>query len=185
MALRFDSSRYGKGAVAVVGICAVFAVTMIGSSASAEAPSSPQAEAAGNAKRSRAVARMERGIRQCANSRRTAAGMKPLAVGTQLGEAARYHAQKMAKAPFFSHVDPSGRGPADRIALFAGSGAFTATGENIAAGQRSAGGVCRAWMGSSGHRANILNGAFTHVGGGFAFGGPYGRYYVMELGRAR
>ena len=185
MALRFDSRLYGKGAVAIVGACAVLAVILTGSSASAEAPSSPQAEAAGKAKRSRAVARMERGIRDCANSRRTAAGMKPLAVGSGLGEAARSHAQRMAKAPFFSHVDPSGRGPADRIALFAGSGAFTATGENIAAGQRSAGGVCRSWMKSSGHRANILNGAFTHVGGGFAFGGPYRRYYVMVLGRAR
>ncbi len=183
--MRFDSKWYGKSAVAVVGACAVLAVIVTGSSASAESSSSPQAEAAGKTKRSRAVARMESGIRQCANSRRAAAGMKPLATGAKLGEAARYHAQKMAKAPFFSHVDPSGRGPADRIALFAGSGAFTATGENIAAGQRSAGGVCQAWMQSPGHRDNILNGAFTHVGGGFAFGGPYGRYYVMELGRAR
>lgn len=182
--MRFDSKRYGKGAVAIVGACAAVAVIMTGSSPTAEATSSAEAEAAGKAKRSRAVARMELGIRQCANSRRTAAGMKPLATGARLGQAARYHAQKMAKAPFFSHVDPSGRGPADRIALFAGSGAFSATGENIAAGQRSPRGVCRAWMRSSGHRANILNGAFTHVGGGFAFGGPYGRYYVMELGRA-
>ncbi|MDP9188033.1 MAG: CAP domain-containing protein [Actinomycetota bacterium] len=153
--------------------------------APAEAPAgaakeSAEAVASGQAL---AVLRMERGIRSCANSRRRAAGVRQLAVGAALGNAARLHAQKMAKGGFFSHTDPQGRGPAKRIALFAGPGTFSATGENIAAGLPSPGATCSSWMSRSAHRANILNPAFTHVGGGFAFGGFYGRYYVLTLGR--
>lgn len=36
------------------------------------------------------------------------------------------------------------------------------------------------WMDSAGHRANILNGAFTHVGVGFAQSDD-GRYYAVQI----
>jgi len=41
-------------------------------------------------------------------------------------------------------------------------------GENIASGQTSESGVMRSWMRSSGHRANILNRRYTHMGFGAA-----------------
>lgn len=66
--------------------------------------------------------------------------------------------------------------------MFAGAGTFPSSAENIAAGHRGARPACRAWMRSSSHRAAILTGAYTHIGGGFALGGPFRRYYVMELG---
>lgn len=40
-------------------------------------------------------------------------------------------------------------------------------GENVAAGQRDAEQVVNAWMNSSGHRENILNGDFVHMGTGY------------------
>jgi len=41
-------------------------------------------------------------------------------------------------------------------------------GENIAMGQRTEEEVLNSWMRSRGHRANILNGRFTHAGFGCA-----------------
>ena len=58
------------------------------------------------------------------------------------------------------------------------------TGENIAAGPRGPRSVCRAWMRSPSHHANILKPGYTHIGAGFASGGRYRRYFVMDLGRA-
>ena len=128
---------------------------------------------------------MESGIGACANSRREKLGLRPLTVDLRLARAARFHARNMAKRGFFDHIDGSGRTPQDRIRMFAGRGTFSTTGENLAAGQRGTVSVCRVWMQSGPHRNNILNPRFTHVGGGFALGGRYGRYYVMELGRLR
>ncbi len=51
----------------------------------------------------------------------------------------------------------------DRTNLISWSGQI---GENEAWGYSSAADVVAAWMGSSGHRANILNSAFTHIGVG-------------------
>jgi uncharacterized protein YkwD len=52
-------------------------------------------------------------------------------------------------------------------------------GENILVGpgNMSAGAMEGAWMNSAGHRANILNGAFTVAGVGAAIG-PDGRIWV-------
>jgi uncharacterized protein YkwD len=44
---------------------------------------------------------------------------------------------------------------------------YKAAGENIAKGQRTPQEVVTAWMNSPGHRANILNKRFTHIGVGF------------------
>jgi uncharacterized protein YkwD len=44
---------------------------------------------------------------------------------------------------------------------------YRAAAENIAQGQTTASQVVNAWMNSSGHRANILNKNFTHIGVGF------------------
>lgn len=93
------------------------------------------------------------------------------------------HASNMARLGFFDHTDPQGRGVGERVAIFDRAQRFTYLGENIAAGQSSAASACDSWMGSAGHRANILNPEFTHIGAGFASGGPYRRYYVQVFGR--
>jgi len=132
-----------------------------------------------------AVAKVERAIRGCANRNRRAAGLGRLRPSRVLARAARLHARNMAVRGFFEHLDPQGRDPSDRVEIFAGRARFSLVGENIAAGYRSAHVACRGWMRSPGHRANILGRQYTHVGGGFARGGSYGRYYVQVLGRPR
>lgn len=121
----------------------------------------------------------ETAIRECANRNRRAAGLEPLAPSSVLTKAARLAAKDMATQGFFSHVDPEGRDPEDRVRIFDPEGRFVYIGENIAAGYSSVHAACVGWMHSPGHRANILNGEYTHIGGGFATGGPYHRYYVQ------
>ncbi|KFZ32490.1 hypothetical protein JS44_04615 [Anoxybacillus flavithermus] len=50
---------------------------------------------------------------------------------------------------------------------------YRTAGENIAKGQRTPQEVVNAWMNSAGHRANILNRNFTHIGVGFDGNGNY------------
>jgi uncharacterized protein YkwD len=121
----------------------------------------------------------ERGIRDCVNRNRRTAGLAPLAASRVLSKAARLHARDMARLHFFDHVDPRGRGPEDRVAIFDRAYRYVLIGENIAAGYPDAAAACEGWMHSTGHRANILARDYTALGTGFARGGEYGRYYVQ------
>jgi uncharacterized protein YkwD len=125
------------------------------------------------------VAGIQQSIRECANRNRRAAGLEPLSASRVLTQAAALHARNMAQHRFFEHTDSQGRGPAERVEMFDNERRFTFVGENIAAGYTSVHRACGGWMRSAGHRANILGGNYTHVGGGYATGGPYRSYYVQ------
>ena len=57
---------------------------------------------------------------------------------------------------------------------------YSACGENIAAGQESVGEVVNSWLNSPGHRANILNGAYSKMGIGlYTCSDAYGYYWVQ------
>jgi uncharacterized protein YkwD len=122
----------------------------------------------------------ERRIVTCANHERSLRGIAPLDTSSALAKAARFHANNMARHGFFDHTDPWGRDPGDRVALF--DSRSWLIGENIAAGYRSVTAACRGWMASEGHRENILDPSYEYIGGGFAKGGEYDRYYVQEFG---
>src|SRR3954452_534444 len=132
--------------------------------------------------RSTGVDRAEARIVRCANAARLKNGLDPLRTSRILGKAARFHARNMARLGFFDHTDPQGRGPSDRVAIFDPKHLFTGIGENIAAGYGSTSQACVGWLHSAGHRANILSPGYTYIGGGYATGGPYGRYYVQVFG---
>ncbi|SER15644.1 Cysteine-rich secretory protein family protein [Gracilibacillus ureilyticus] len=53
---------------------------------------------------------------------------------------------------------------------------YRSAAENIAKGQRTPYQVVQAWMNSSGHRQNILNGNYTHIGVGYD---PDGYYWTQ------
>lgn len=128
---------------------------------------------------------IERQIRGCTNRKRIKHGLPTLAPAKPLEEAANFHAESMRDNGFFGHVDPSGRDAADRVGIFGKKARFVPIGENIAAGQNGARGVCKAWMKSDGHRANILDPGYEVIGAGYARGGAYGSYYVQVFGRER
>ncbi|MFE6622322.1 CAP domain-containing protein [Streptomyces sp. NPDC057740] len=114
------------------------------------------------------------------NRERARAGLRPLSVDHTLTTAAQAYSADMAARAFYSHTSPEGTQPWDRAAA-AGS-RMRAIGENIACGQRSPGEVVEGWMNSPGHRANILKRDFTHIGIGFAGGGPAGTYWTQLFG---
>ncbi|MFI0541623.1 CAP domain-containing protein [Streptomyces sp. WSLK1-3] len=114
------------------------------------------------------------------NRERARAGLPPLAVDPLLARAAQAYSTDMAVRAFYSHTSPEGTQPWDRAAA-AGS-TRRSIGENIACGQRSAAEVVEGWMNSPGHRANILKPGFTHIGTGFAGGGPAGTYWTQLFG---
>jgi uncharacterized protein YkwD len=54
-------------------------------------------------------------------------------------------------------------------------------GENIAAGQTSPDQVMTSWMNSSGHRANILNSSFGHIGVGIVKNSAGTIYWTQDF----
>ncbi len=59
---------------------------------------------------------------------------------------------------------------------------YQGVGENVAWGQRSVQEVMTAWMNSPGHRANIMNGSYKHVGVGQQQGSAGGLYWTQLFG---
>lgn len=102
------------------------------------------------------------------NEQRAANNLPALTLSLAITNSAQAHAQDMVTRNFFSHVNPDGLDPFQRLSRDGVS--FGAAGENIAAGHSTAASVLNAWMNSSGHRANILHPAFRKLGLGFAEG---------------
>ena len=105
----------------------------------------------------------------------------PLTMHPALRCAARMHSKDMADRDFFSHTNPDGESPWDRIGK-TGYGAYTNAGENIAAGSPTAAGTMDQWMNSDGHCANIMNPDFEHIGVGYHPGGQYGHLWTQVFG---
>jgi uncharacterized protein YkwD len=114
------------------------------------------------------------------NAQRAKAGCKPVALDARLTAAAAGHAQDMATNDYFSHTSRDGRTFVDRIEA---AGYPVPRSENIAAGQPTVAAVMDAWMGSTGHRANILDCSAVAMGAASAKGGTYGIYWVQDFGR--
>ena len=127
------------------------------------------------------------------NKHRRAHHMAPLRLSKRLGVAARGHSAEMARVHYFSHNSRSGASFLDRIrrAGYLKRAHRWSVGENIAWGTgrlstpRS---IVRAWMHSPGHRANILQRGFRHIGIGISVGAPVtaasrsGATYTTDFG---
>ena len=115
------------------------------------------------------------------NQERAKAGLKPLQADAQLTKLARMKSQDMVNKGYFSHNSPTYGSPFDMMKTYGVS--YRTAGENIA-GNQSVQAAHTALMNSSGHRANILNASYTHVGIGIVEGGPYGMMFTqMFVGR--
>ncbi|HWO97130.1 MAG TPA: CAP domain-containing protein [Bacillus sp. (in: firmicutes)] len=101
---------------------------------------------------------------QLTNEQRRQNGIPDLQIDTPLTNMAQEKAQDMLDNNYFSHTSPTYGSPFDMMKTFGIS--YTTAGENIAKGQQSAQQVVNDWMNSPGHRANILNSRFTHIGVG-------------------
>lgn len=108
---------------------------------------------------------IEAAVVELTNAERVKAGLEPLKTYAPLMAAAREKSQDMKDKSYFSHTSPTYGSPFDRLKALGIS--YKAAGENIAKGQRTAEEVVTAWMNSEGHRANILDSNFTHIGVGY------------------
>ncbi|QQK74466.1 sporulation protein [Salicibibacter cibarius] len=119
----------------------------------------------------------EQEVVRLTNEEREAQGLEPLEAHEELAEVAAVKSEDMRDNNYFSHESPTHGSPFEMISDHGID--FTVAGENIAAGQPSPEQVVEAWMDSEGHRANILNDDFTHIGIGHVEGGSYGEYWTQ------
>lgn len=116
------------------------------------------------------------------NAERLRNKVPPLKTEPTLMQLADFYACRLVEGDFFSHVDPYDASTVDSRAISFGY-PFVKIGENLAAGQKTVREVVADWMASPGHRANILDPAFTEIGVAVKVGGANGPYWVQQLGR--
>jgi uncharacterized protein YkwD len=130
---------------------------------------------------------VEQAIFTYTNIARQNNGKPALVWDAKLATAARAHAEDMATNKFFSHTSSDGRTPGQRLNAIG----YYSWGENIAATgyynlNSNPDAVGKAlvdmWMGSSGHKANILGTSidFNRIGVGVAYNSQYYGYLATQ-----
>ena len=127
------------------------------------------------------------------NEQRSERGLVKLRANAKLRRAAERHSRNMTENDFFDHVSPSGTTPVERVkaAGYLTGASSWAVGENIAWGEQRLSTpreIMQSWMESPGHKANILNRGFRHVGIGVVVGAPVddasgGATYTTAFGK--
>ncbi|RHW37572.1 hypothetical protein D1B33_08560 [Lysinibacillus yapensis] len=125
------------------------------------------------------VSAFETQVVELTNAERAKAGLAPLEAYAPLMDVAEAKSEDMAANNYFSHNSPTLGSPFDQMK--AAGISYRAAGENIAQGQRTPEEVVQAWMNSEGHRANILNANFTHIGVGHVENGNYWTQQFIQL----
>ena len=113
----------------------------------------------------------EQKVVEFTNQERAKSGLPALKLDVEFSKVAREKSQDMQRNNYFDHNSPTYGSPFDMMKSYGIS--YRAAGENIAMGQRSPEEVVNAWMNSDGHRKNILNASFTHIGVGHVEQGNY------------
>ena len=121
------------------------------------------------------------------NDVRRRAGLPPLAPNPLLDRVSQKHAEDMLARSYSGHRSPEGLDPSERARA---DGYRSGIGENIVEQRFSTEEALNAWLGSSGHRGNILDPSCREVGLGIAVGAGYdaapGGYrviWVQSFGR--
>jgi uncharacterized YkwD family protein len=140
-----------------------------GNTTSSTAPKTPTAQT-----NSSTLTSQEQQMLNLINQARAQNNAPPLQADMQVTNVARVKAQDMIDNNYFSHNSPKYGNPFDMMKSFGIS--YVEAGENIA-GNQNVQNAHNALMNSPGHRKNILNPAFTHIGLGIKSGGPYGNMF--------
>lgn len=110
------------------------------------------------------------------NEERVKVGVKPLQMDQDLVKIARLKSQDMIEKNYFDHVSPTYGAPFTMMTSFGID--YSYAGENLA-GNYSVQNAHEALMASDGHRKNILNPNYTHIGVGIVEGGAYGKMFTQ------
>ncbi|SES72347.1 uncharacterized protein, YkwD family [Natronincola peptidivorans] len=119
----------------------------------------PPTENTSNARHALTAAEIE--MVEYVNQARSQAGLRPLAIDVDLSYVARVKSKDMQDNNYFSHTSPTYGSPFDMMRNFGIQ--YRAAAENIAINS-SVRGAHNAFMNSEGHRNNIMNPNFTHIG---------------------
>lgn len=121
------------------------------------------------------------------NEVRRREGLRPLESNPLLDRIAQGHAEDMLRRSYSGHQTPEGLGPSERARA---GGYRSGIGENIVEQRFSVEDALAAWLGSPGHRRNILDPGCSEMGLGLALGAGYdaapGGYrvvWVQSFGR--
>lgn len=118
---------------------------------------------------------LERRIFKLTNEVRRKHRLPPLDPDESLTAAARKHSDDMLRRDYFSHTNPDGETVKDRVfnapAVYKtvarlGENIYGGSGQDYADIKTMARLIVDGWMTSPGHRANILNPDYTHLGVG-------------------
>ena len=112
------------------------------------------------------------------NAERQKAGLLPLQNDMRLVDQSRKKSRDMIEKGSFAHTSPTYGTPFE--ALKNNGISYRYAGENLA-GAPTVQRAHSSLMNSPGHRANILNPNFTHIGIGIVDGGPYGKMYTQTF----
>lgn len=168
--MRDDTNRLnGKNAVLAFGVLVMVAAAL----AALSAPLLPKHAMLG--------AVLAGSVVSLTNDERTDEGLPLLVRNQQLERAAQLKAEDMAKEGYYAHVSPDGETPM-HWADMAGY-KYRLIGENLVVERNNATDVVSAFMGSPGHRANILRSDYTEMGVGVANGKYKGKdtTFVVQL----
>ncbi|MCC5999635.1 MAG: CAP domain-containing protein [Pararhodobacter sp.] len=122
-------------------------------------------------------------VRHLANAERSQAGLAPLSASRRITLAAQGHACSIARRDTVTHRGALGGGL--RIRLLRVGYTLAAANENLAMGLDTPGAAVAGWMGSPGHRRNILAPDMRDVGTGIAVARDGRLIWVMISARSR
>lgn len=117
------------------------------------------------------VSAFEQEVVNLTNEERAKQGLPPLTLDKELSAVAGDKSLDMQRNDYFSHNSPTYGSPFDMMKAYGID--YRTAGENIAMGQTSPEQVVEGWMNSAGHRQNIMNPNFTHIGVGYVAEGNY------------
>lgn len=116
------------------------------------------------------------------NLARRTHGLAPLRWNRELHLAARWFAEDAVigrDQPYCGHTDSKDRSPGERFRFFGYKNPH-AWGENVICGLTSPENAVKGWMGSDGHRQNMLHPEYREIGVGYYQRGSSGRGYIVQ-----
>lgn len=125
-------------------------------------------------------ARAEAEFHAAVNAHRQARHLVDLERDPKLDAVARAHSEDMARRGFFSHVNPDGQNPLERIQA-TGRDDFTLAAENVGVTTQSGPNqrILQGWIASPDHRRNLDTPPFNRTGIGIARAADGSWYYTQ------
>ena len=136
------------------------------------------------------IRKTENLILEYTNQERNKRGLESLIWNNILAKTAREHSKDMATRNYFSHITPEGKDVMDRAVengytytqmIYVGENIFMVEGDSFVSPEELARECVDDWMGSAGHRKNILDRTFRECGVGIYLDERNSRVYITAV----